>query len=117
MFFVWIFLSPSPFSIFLNSGNYAWVNNRNIFIWGKSNKSFYYESISQDTTVLVLDDSSEKMTFQILDICGRVLSLNTMPKGTFSFPVNIDNLTSGSYFIRFYSSDILISQKKLVISK
>ena len=63
------------------------------------------------------DPLLEKITFLILDLYGRVLSLKTMPKGTFSYPVNIENLASGSYFIRFYSSDILISQKKLVISK
>ena len=57
------------------------------------------------------------MTFQILDMYGRVLSLNVLPKGSFSYPVNIEKLVSGSYFIRFYSSEILVSQKKLIISK
>ena len=59
----------------------------------------------------------EKMTFQILDLYGRVLSLNTMPIGTFSYIVNAENLASGSYFMKFYSSDILITQKNLIISK
>ena len=59
----------------------------------------------------------EKMTFQILDLYGRVLSLNVMPKGTISYPVNTEKLVSGSYFIRFYSSDIIIGQKKLIIAK
>ena len=59
----------------------------------------------------------EKMTFQILDLYGRVLSLNVMPKGTISYLVNTEKLASGGYFIRFYSSDIIIGQKKLIISK
>ena len=63
------------------------------------------------------DHLIEKMTFQILDLYGRVLSLNTMPIGTFSYIVNAENLASGSYFMKFYSSDILITQKNLIISK
>ncbi len=57
------------------------------------------------------------MTFQILDMYGRVLSLNVMPKGTISYLVNTEKLASGSYLLRFYSSDILVSQKMLIISK
>lgn len=49
------------------------------------------------------------MTFQILDLYGRVLSLNTMLKGTYNYPVNTERLASGSYFIRFYSSDIFVT--------
>lgn len=65
----------------------------------------------------LLDILIEKMTFQILDMYGRVLSLNVMPKGTISYLVNTEKLASGSYLLRFYSSDILVSQKMLIISK
>ena len=65
----------------------------------------------------LLDILIEKMTFQILDLYGRVLSLNVWPKGTINYPVNTEKLASGGYFIRFYSSDIIIGQKKLIISK
>ncbi|MBK6397481.1 MAG: T9SS type A sorting domain-containing protein [Bacteroidetes bacterium] len=57
------------------------------------------------------------MLIKILDLHGRVVYLNMIPKNAKNLDVNSSEFESGSYLVQVYSSEALISVKKLLIVK
>jgi hypothetical protein len=68
------------------------------------------------TTVInvVIDDASEALTMQIIDLNGRMLMQQTLPPGTRNVSISVGGLAKGLYNVKLVSNSGVSTQKVLI---